>query len=64
MGNSSIGTVAITLSLLGIAFLIHFSTAAYYFVGNPPTGFSTGTLGLAICILAVLLAGFAATQKE
>ncbi len=64
MENSSIGTVAITLSLLGIAFLIHFSTAAYYFIGSPPTGFSTGTLGLVICTIAVLLAGFAAVQKE
>ncbi|MDN7024561.1 hypothetical protein FGU65_06620 [Methanoculleus sp. FWC-SCC1] len=64
MRTSSIGTVAITTSLLGIAFLIHFSTVPYYFTGSPPTGFSTGTIGLVICTLAVLLAGVAAVQKE
>jgi len=58
------GIPAITLSLLGIAFVLHFSAAPYYFIGSPPTGLSTGTLGLIICVLGVLLAGVAAAKKE
>ncbi len=58
------GTVAITLSLLGIAFVLHFSAAPYYFIGSAPTGFSNGTLGLIFCVLGVGLAGFAAARKE
>ena len=58
------GTPAVTLSLLGIAFVLHFSAAPYYFIGSPPTGFSTGTLGLVLCVVGVLLAGVAAAKKE
>lgn len=61
---NDIGTLAVTISLLGIAFVLHFSTAPYYFIGSPPTGFSTGTLGLILCVLGVLLAGFAAAKRE
>ncbi|PKL62680.1 MAG: hypothetical protein CVV31_04855 [Methanomicrobiales archaeon HGW-Methanomicrobiales-2] len=63
MANDT-GTLAITVSLLGIAFVLHFSAAGYYFFGSPPTGFSTGTLGLIFCVFGVLLAGFAAARKE
>ncbi len=56
--------LSLTISLLGIAFVLHFSAAPYYFIGSPPTGFSTGTLGLILCVLGVLLAGFAAARKE
>ncbi|WP_292729886.1 hypothetical protein [Methanoculleus sp.] len=38
---NDIGTLAITLSLLGIAFVLHFSAAPYYFIGSPPTGLRT-----------------------
>ena len=58
------GPLAITLSLLGIAFVLHFSAAPYYFIGPAPTGLSTGTLGLILCVFGVLLAGFAAARKE
>lgn len=61
---NDIGTLAITMSLLGIAFVIHFSAAGYYFIGSSPTGFSTGTLGLILCVLGVLLASVAAAKKE
>lgn len=57
------GTLAITISLLGIALVLHFSAAPYYFIGSAPTGFSTGTLGLIICILGVFLAGFGAAKN-
>ncbi|WP_067078464.1 hypothetical protein [Methanoculleus horonobensis] len=63
MGNDT-GTLAITISLLGIAFVLHFSAAPYYFIGSAPTGFGTGTLGLMICVLGVLLGGFAAAKRE
>ncbi|MDN5339031.1 MAG: hypothetical protein PWQ30_140 [Euryarchaeota archaeon] len=63
MGNDT-GTLAITISLVGIAFVLHFSAAPYYFIGSAPTGFSTGTLGLIFCVLGILLAGFAAAKKE
>jgi hypothetical protein len=58
------GVPPITISLLGIAFVLHFSAAPYYFIGSPPTGFSTGTLGLVLCVVGVLLAGVAAARKE
>lgn len=58
------GTPAITFSLLGIAFVLYLSAAPYYFIGSPPTGFSTGPLGLIFCVAGVLLAGFAAARKE
>ena len=58
------GTLAIAISLLGIAFVLHFSAAPYYFIGSAPTGFGTGTLGLLICVLGVILAGLAAARKE
>lgn len=57
------GTLAITISLLGIAFVLHFAAAPYYFIGSAPTGFGTGTLGLILCVLGVLLAGFAAARR-
>ncbi|WP_292364385.1 MULTISPECIES: hypothetical protein [unclassified Methanoculleus] len=63
MANNT-GTLALTISLLGIAFVLHFSAAGYYFIGSAPTGLSTGTLGLILCVLGVLLAGFAAAKKE
>ncbi|MCT8336328.1 hypothetical protein FKB36_02160 [Methanoculleus sp. Afa-1] len=63
MGNDT-GTLAIAISLLGVAFVLHFSAAPYYFIGSAPTGFGTGTLGLLICVLGVILAGLAAARKE
>jgi hypothetical protein len=63
MGNDT-GTLAIAISLLGIAFVLHFSAAPYYFIGSAPTGFGTGTLGLLFCVLGVILAGLAAARKE
>lgn len=63
MANDT-GTLAITISLLGIALVLHFSAAPYYFTGSAPTGFGTGTLGLILCIIGVLLAGVAAAKKE
>ena len=63
MANDT-GTLAITISLLGIAFVLHFSAAPYYFIGSAPTGFGTGTLGLILCVIGVLLAGVAAARKE
>ncbi|AEH59970.1 hypothetical protein Mzhil_0089 [Methanosalsum zhilinae DSM 4017] len=47
--------VPITVSLLGIAFILHFMAEPYYFTGSPPTGFSTGTLGILIVVIGVLL---------
>ncbi|PKL57193.1 MAG: hypothetical protein CVV35_01100 [Methanomicrobiales archaeon HGW-Methanomicrobiales-6] len=63
MANDT-GTLAITISLLGIAFVLHFSAAPCYFIGSAPTGFGTGTLGLLICVLGVILAGLAAARGE
>jgi len=62
--TNDIGPLSLTISLLGIAFVLHFAAAPYYFIGSPPTGFSTGTLGLIFCVFGVLLAGFAAAKKE
>jgi|GEM_PF-851619 hypothetical protein len=58
-----IGTLALTMYLLGIVFLMHFSVADYYIFGSDPTGFSTETLGLILCTAAVLFAGYAAFRR-
>jgi len=58
------GTVVVTLSLLGIAFVLHFPAAPYYFTGSPPSGLSNGSLGLIFCVLGVVLTGFVAARKE
>ncbi len=63
-GLPALRTVLESRGVLGIAFVLHFSAAPYYFIGSAPTGLSTGTLGLIICVLGVLLAGFAAARKE
>ncbi|WP_280636171.1 hypothetical protein [Methanoculleus chikugoensis] len=42
----------------------HLPAAPYYFIGSAPTEFGTGTLGLIICVLGVLLAGFATARRE
>ena len=49
-------------SLLGTTFVLHFPAAPYSFTGSPPTGLGTGTLGLLLCVLGFLLAGFAAAR--
>lgn len=54
----TINTLAITISLMGIAFTLHFSATKYYFFGQDPTGFSMGTLGLIFTLLAVLLSAY------
>ena len=56
-------TLAITISMMGIGFLLHFNATNYYFWGNDPNGFSTGTLGLIFCLIGVLLAGYTSTKK-
>lgn len=61
---NNLSTLPLTISLLGIAFVLHFSAAPYYFAGSAPTGFGTGTLGLILCVIGVLLAGVAAARKE
>ncbi|WP_292364393.1 MULTISPECIES: hypothetical protein [unclassified Methanoculleus] len=57
------GPLAITISLLGIAFVLHFSTAPCSFIGSAPTGLSTDSPGLILCVIAVLLAGVAAAKQ-
>lgn len=59
-----IGTLAVVMYLLGIAFVMHFSATGFYFSGSDPTGFSTGTVGLFICAAAVVLTGYAAARNE
>ena len=56
-------SLAITISLMGLGFLLHFNTTNYYFWGSDPTGFSTGTLGLIFCVLGVIFAGYASINK-
>lgn len=60
----SIGRLAVTMYLLGIVFLMHFSATRFYFIGSDPTGFSTGTIGLVICAAAVVLTGVAAFTRR
>lgn len=50
-------------SLLGTTFVLHLPAAPCSFTGSPPTGLGTGTLDLLLCVLGVLLAGFAAAKQ-
>ncbi len=53
--NNRQSSLPITISLLGIAFMLHFLGTQYYFFGSPPTGFSTGTLGLIIASFGIIM---------
>jgi hypothetical protein len=39
---NDIGPLSLTISLLGIAFVLHFSATGHYFIAPPPTGLGTG----------------------
>ena len=56
--SQSKNVLAITLSLLGIAFLLQFQATNYYLWGKEPTGFSLGNLGLTITLLGVVVSIF------
>jgi len=56
--SQSKNVLAITLSLLGIAFLLQFQATKYYLWGMEPTGFSLGNLGLTITLLGVVVSIF------
>ncbi|MBP2145887.1 hypothetical protein J2129_001341 [Methanofollis sp. W23] len=59
-----LNSLPLTLSLLGIACVLHFIGSEYYFFGAAPTGFSIGTLGLIIAMMGVLLSGYLALKEE
>ncbi|WP_231476748.1 hypothetical protein [Methanoculleus sp. MH98A] len=56
--------LSFTISLPGIALVLHFPAAPCSFIRSPPTGFSTGTPALLPCVPGVLLAGVAAAKTE
>ncbi|MBD3173477.1 hypothetical protein GF326_13535 [Candidatus Bathyarchaeota archaeon] len=62
--SGSRNTLAITLSLLGIAFLLQFQATKYYLWGTEPTGFSLGTLGLIITLSGVIVSIFNMVNEE
>ena len=61
--TENINVLTITISLMGIASMLHFSATKYYFFGQDPTGFSMGTLGLIFTLLAVLLSAYTVIRK-
>jgi len=64
MGLDRVNNLALTISLMGLAFILYFQENPYYFWGQPPGGFSLGTVGLLLTLAAVIVNVFYLDSKE